>query len=93
MMGTWWIWAVAALGLGIAEMLAPGFIFLGFALSAAALSLLVLVGGPLAAWLTGSVPLMMVVFAALALVAWIILRAVFGRPGSAPKTFEHDIND
>ncbi|KNG95148.1 NfeD family protein [Pseudaestuariivita atlantica] len=93
MMTTWWAWAAAALVLGVIEMLAPGFVFLGFAIGAGVVALLLLVGGPFAVWMTGNLALLFVVFAALSLLAWIALRAVFGRPGQAPKRFEHDINE
>lgn len=93
MMGSWWVWAVGALVLGAVEMLAPGFIFLGFAIGAGVIALLLLFGGPLAAWLIASPGLMLVGFAGLSLLAWVGLRFVFGSPGRSPKTFDHDIND
>ena len=36
----WWVWLAIALILGIAEVLVPGFLFLGFALGALAVSML-----------------------------------------------------
>ena len=38
----WWVWLCAALVLGILEVLVPGFVFLGFAIGALAVSLLLL---------------------------------------------------
>ena len=90
---SWWAWAAAALVLGILEVLAPGYVFLGFAAAALVLAALFGVGGPLAAWLAGSLPLTLVVLAVLALVAWLVLRRVFSYAGSSVKTFDHDIND
>lgn len=87
-MTTWWVWIAAALGLAILEVLAPGFVFLGFAIGAAIVGLMLL--GP--AQLL-SVPLLILIFAALSLIAWLVLRRVFALPGSTPKTFDHDIND
>ncbi|AZV77668.1 hypothetical protein EBB79_07025 [Parasedimentitalea marina] len=84
----WWLWAAAALLLAIVEVLAPGFVFLGFAIGAAAVSLILLNTG-----LSLSFPMLMLIFAALSLVAWLIMRRVFARPQGQVKTFDHDIND
>lgn len=65
----WWVWAVAGLVLGILEVLAPGYIFLGFAAGAAVVGLLLLVGGPFAAWAVGSLPLLLLLFALASLAA------------------------
>ena len=90
----WWAWAAGAIALGILEILAPGYIFLGFAAGALVLAGLFGVGGPFAASMAASLPLTLVIFAVLSLVAWLIMRRVFGlRSGSQVKTFDHDIND
>lgn len=83
----WWVWMAAALALAIVEVLAPGFIFLGFAIGAALTGLAVLAG------LAVSIPVLFVVFAALSLVAWLVLRKLFRLPGQRPRRFERDIND
>jgi membrane protein implicated in regulation of membrane protease activity len=84
----WWVWLAAALVLAILEVLAPGFIFLGFAIGAAVVGVALL--GPLQLL---SVPMLLLVFAALSLVAWLVLRRVFALPKGQVKTFNHDIND
>lgn len=84
----WWAWLAAALVLGILEMLAPGFIFLGFAIGAAVVGLALL--GPLS--LLSPAPLLLI-FAVISLIAWLILRKVFQSPKGSVKTFDHDIND
>lgn len=89
----WWAWAAAALVLGCLEMVLPGFILLGFAIGAAIVAALFLVGGPVAIWMAGSLPLTLVLFVALSLVAWIALRRVFGLREGQVKMFEKDIND
>jgi len=89
----WWVWGAAALVLGCLEMLLPGFILLGFAIGAGVVGALFLVGGPVALWMAGSLPLTLVLFAMLSLVAWIALRRVFGLPAGQVTTFEKDIND
>ncbi len=84
----WWVWLAGALVLGILEVLAPGFVFLGFAIGAGLVGLMLL--GPIA-FLTPEVILL--IFAALSLVAWLVLRKVFALPHGQVKTFDRDIND
>lgn len=85
---TWWVWLAAALVLGIAEMLIPGFIFLGFAIGAAVVGLALL--GPLGFF---SLPAILLIFAVVSLIAWLGLRKYFALPKGQVKTFDHDIND
>ncbi|RYH06397.1 NfeD family protein [Tropicimonas sp. IMCC6043] len=90
----WWVWAVAGLVLAILEVVVPGWIFLGFAVGAGAVALLLAVGGPFAAAMSGSVALLLVVFAVLSVIAWLVMRRVFGlRGGGSVKLFDHDINE
>ena len=44
MIWSWWIWLAGAVVLAIVEMLVPGYLFLGFALGAAATGLVLLAG-------------------------------------------------
>jgi membrane protein implicated in regulation of membrane protease activity len=83
----WWVWLSAALGLATLEVIVPGYIFLGFAIGAALVGLLLLIV-PIA-----SMPLILVIFAALSLAAYLAMRRVFGLPGQTPKIWERDIND
>ena len=87
MWSVWWVWMVAGFGLGVLEVLAPGFIFLGFALGAVATGLLVLLG------VTASLPVLLTLFALLSLGAWFILRAKFGRNEGQVKIWHKDVND
>ena len=89
----YWLWFAIALALGILEVLAPGFILLGFAIAAAVIGTIFLFGGPLAAFFAGSLPLTLVLLAAMALVSWLVMRRIFKTPGASVKTFDHDIND
>ena len=84
----WWVWLVAGFALGVLEILAPGFIFLGFALGAVATGILLAVG-----LLGGSLPVLLVVFAALSLLAWFVLRATMGVQKHQVKIWTKDIND
>ena len=83
----WWVWIAVALVFGIAEILVPGFIFLGFALGAALVGLLVFFG-----LLLGLAPLLLI-FAALSLIAWMALRRIFALPSGQVKRIRHDINE
>lgn len=89
----WWVWVVAGLGLAILEVLAPGWIFLGFAIGAGLTGGLLWLGGPAFGGLEGSLPLTLLSFALLSLVAWLVLRKVFGLRTGSVKTYEDDIND
>ncbi|MEL6607670.1 MAG: hypothetical protein AAFN94_18185 [Pseudomonadota bacterium] len=88
----WWVWAAGAVVLAIFEVMVPAVIFLGFALGAGAIAILLAVAGPAA--VGGSVPWLMVAFAVASLICWLVLRYVFRlRSGGQVKVFEHDIND
>ena len=83
----WWVWVCAALALGVVELLLPGSIFLGFALGALAMALVV------AFWAPGNVALLLAVFAVLSLVAWMALRVLFKRQSSGARIVARDINE
>lgn len=82
----WWVWLAAALGLTILEILVPGFIFLGFAIGAALVALLVLL--PLNLGLTA----LLALFTLLSLAAWVILRRLFRAPDDQSRVIREDIN-
>lgn len=84
----WWVWLSAALIFGLIEILAPGFLFLGFAVGALAMS-----GITAFSLLTLSLSAKLAVFAVLSLIAWFALRRAFRPPTGTVKTFENDIND
>jgi inner membrane protein len=84
----WWVWMAGALALAIAEVLLPGFIFLGFAIGALAVSLILLNTG-----LELGLPFLLLIFAGLSLIAWLLLRRYFAMPKGQVKRFKGDIND
>lgn len=92
-LSTWWVWVAAAIGLGILEIFVPAYVFLGFAIGAAATGLLMLIGAPIAATMGGSVAITFLVFAVLSLIAWIVLRRVMGVREGQSKVFDRDINE
>ena len=63
------------------------------AIGAAAMALVLIIGGPLAALLVGSVPAMILGYAVLSLIAWLALRKVLGVRRGQVKTFDSDINE
>ncbi len=85
---TWWVWVAGALVLAILEIFAPGYIFLGFALGALAVGILLLNTG-----LGLSLPLLLLIFAILSLAAWLVMRKLFSLPKGQVTHFDDDIND
>ena len=85
-LGVWWVWLALALILGIAELLLPSFIFLGFAVGAAATGILLLT--PLSLGL----PMVLVVFAAMSLAGWLALRRFFKPSDDQTRIIREDIN-
>jgi len=86
LLSLWWIWLCAALALGILELLAPGYIFLGVAVGAAAMAVLVAMAGPI------SPTTLLAIFAGVSLLAWLILRRIFRSPDDQTRYFNEDIN-
>ena len=88
MWNVWWVWIVAGFALGVLEILAPGYIFLGFAMGALLTGVLLGIGV-----LGGSLPLIVMVFAVLSLITWFVLRRVVGESDGQAKIWHKDIND
>jgi len=86
LLSLWWIWLCAALALGILELLAPGYIFFGVAVGAAAMAVLVAMAGPI------SPTTLLAIFAGVSLLAWLILRRIFRSPDDQTRYFNEDIN-
>lgn len=93
MWAAWWVWGAAAIVLAVGEVVLPSFVLLGFAIGAAAVAAILLIGGPLAVALGGSVPVLVLVFAVVSLIAWLALRRWVGVYRGQVKTFDRDIND
>jgi membrane protein implicated in regulation of membrane protease activity len=84
----WWIWMVAGAALAILEILASGFVLLGFAIGAALTGVLLWFGV-----LGGSLAVLLLVFAVASLVAWLGLRRAVGVRHGQVKVWDHDINE
>ena len=87
---SWVFWMIAAVALAILEVFAPSFIFLGFAIGAAIVGLLLLLGGSV---ISLSLPMTALVFAVVSLISWIALRRVMGVRQGQVKVWNKDIND
>lgn len=90
-LSVWWVWLAIAMILGIIEILAPGFVFLGIALGAAIMSALLLFAPDALASM--GINATFAVFAALSLVSWFGLRFAFRKQSSEAQIFTKDIND
>lgn len=84
----WWAWIVLGFALGVLEIIVPGYIFLGFAAGAVVTGVLIGIG------VLGSagISVILMVFALLSLVAWLVMRKYFKLPGQV-KIWDRDIND
>ncbi len=83
----WWVWICIALALGVIEVLAPGFIFLGFAIGA------FIMAGVVTLISITNVNALLAVFAILSLIAWIALKAAFRKQSSGARIVTRDINE
>lgn len=83
-----WLWIVVALVLGVFELFAPGWVFLGIAASVCLMGLLLLSG----IWSAG-LPATLVVTAVLSGIIWLILRRFAGVNKGQVRIWDRDIND
>ena len=86
MLALWWVWMAFGLVLGIIEIVVPGFFFLGFAIGAGLVGVVLLVALVPPLWAV-------LLFAVLSLGAVIGLRRGFGHRGRDVRIIRHDIND
>ena len=84
----WWVWIVIGVTLAVAEVMLPGFILLGFAIGAALVGLLLLLG-----LLGGNLFVLILIFAIASLISWIALRRLMGVRKGQVKIWDRDIND
>ncbi|PTX58126.1 hypothetical protein C8N43_2803 [Litoreibacter ponti] len=89
----YWVWFALALGLGILEILVPGYILLGFALAAAAIGVIFAAGVGPADMMMGSLPITLTFYGAASLIIWLGLRHFFGRRDGQVKIWDKDINE
>ncbi len=87
----WWVWMAAGIVLAIAEIFLPGYVFLGFALGAVFMGIVMAIGAPLA-FAVATLPRILLLFALASLAAWLLLRRLFGFRNAGEKVFDEDIN-
>ena len=90
MLSTWWTWIIAAMILAILEVFLPAQILLGFAIGAVGVGLGLLIGFP---GLAGSIPALMLAFAVMSLIGWLVLRRLLGVYKGQVKVWERDVNE
>lgn len=83
----WWVWICIALALGVVELLAPGFIFLGFGLGALVMAAVV------GLFSISNIPALLALFALLSLAGWILLKRLFRNQSSQARIVTDDINE
>jgi len=89
----WWVWVVGGLVLAIFEVIAPAFIFLGFAIGAVLTGLILWTGLPPSTWMGQDLTRHLLIFGVLSLIAWIALRSIFGIRKGQVRIVHHDINE
>jgi membrane protein implicated in regulation of membrane protease activity len=84
----WWVWMSAAVVLATLEVILPGYIFLGFALGAAVMGILIMVGVS-----AKGLAVTLLIFALASLASYLVMRKVFGLRNGQVKIWDTDIND
>ena len=84
----WWIWIVGGIILAVLEVIAPGYILLGFSVGAIATGILLALGV-----LGGSLPILILVAAVISLLTWFAMRRFFGIRRGQIKIWDRDINE
>lgn len=84
----WWVWMSGALILATLEVLIPGYIFLGFAIGAGMMGLLILFGISASGF-----ALTLVLFSILSLISYLVMRKYFALKTGQVKIWETDVND
>lgn len=83
-----WAWVVLAAILAVLEVILPGFILLGFAIGAAIMAVVLWIGA-----MGGSFANLVLVYAVISLVSWVVLRRVLGVQRGQVKIITSDINE
>ncbi|MGJ8588520.1 MAG: NfeD family protein [Yoonia sp.] len=84
----WWVWMSGALILATLEVLIPGYIFLGFAIGAGMMGLLILFGISASGF-----AITLVIFSVLSLISYLLMRKYFALKTGQVKIWDTDVND
>ena len=84
----WWVWMSGALILATLEVLIPGYIFLGFAIGAGMMGLLILFGISASGF-----AITLVIFSVLSLISYLVMRKYFALKTGQVKIWDTDVND
>jgi membrane protein implicated in regulation of membrane protease activity len=83
----WWVWVSFGLVLGILEIFLPTFFCLGFGIAA------IVTGALIAMGLSVGLAQLLLIYAVLSLISWLLLRRFLQPKSGSVKTFDQDIND
>ncbi len=84
----WWVWMSGALILATLEVLIPGYIFLGFAIGAAIMGLMILFGISASGF-----AMTLAIFAIFSLISYLAMRKFFKLKTGQVKIWDTDVND
>lgn len=83
-----WLWLIAALILAGAELLIPGWVFMGLASSVGLMGVLLISG----VW-TAGLPITLVVTALLSAAVWLVFRRLWPSTRGTVRIWDRDINE
>jgi inner membrane protein len=86
-------WFAFGVVLGIVELLVPGFVFLGFAIGAAVVSLVLLLIGPTVFEGVAGIAYLAVVWAVASYAAWTSIRKLPSARAANSRVVDRDINE
>ena len=86
-------WLILSIGLVVLEIFAPGYVFVGLAGGASVCTFATFIFGNALRDAPAGEGIILVLFAAFALLHWYGLRKLLGVRQGQSKTFDHDINE
>ncbi len=90
---SWTSWLVFGFVLGILELLAPGFVFLGFGIGAAGVALVLSLAGPSSFSDPSGIGYLFVIWSITSFLSWLALRRLRGAQPTSSRVVANDINE